>query len=394
MHCSNECASAVPTSLHAHVSEVTRRNPALRGLACIRCKFTTAELDFPDGCPFCARAGHAANLRCLYDTERGNTDLQLPYWATPHLGEGATPLVALAASLAGPARTAFFKMECANPTGSHKDRMAAMGVAHAKIIGKQSIIAASSGNAGVSIAAYAAAAGMPCEIAVTPACNALYRALMSQHGAVVTECADRLSRWTYVEMQCRDASVYSLTNYAQPAVGSPAIAIEAYKPVAIEMVSDVKAQRAADINEVYVPVARGDLLWGLYLGFKHALECDAIAAIPKLVAVEPYARLARVFAGGDYRAQMPGTTLQLSTSGSTVTFQAFEAVRLSGGRVEVVADAEAITARNALARAGFSFELCAAAAYAAYRRSPHTLSQQGSAVVIATAHGSRDALST
>jgi threonine synthase len=330
----------------------------------------------------------------LYDVVDDSTKPPLPYLDTPHLGEGATPLVALPVRLVRPNPSAFFKMESANPTGSHKDRMAAMGVTHAKMIGKRKIIAASSGNAGVSITAYAAAAGLPCEIAVTPSCNALYRALMMQHGAVVTECTDSLSRWTYVATQCRDETVYSLTNYALPAVGSPAIAIEGYKPVATELICDVKAKKYAAIDEVYVPVARGDLLWGMHLGFQHALDCGVISQLPKLIAVEPYARLSRVTAGGDYRDQFIGTTLQSSTSGSTVTFQALEAIRQSGGRVEVVADAEAIDARRTLAHAGFSFELCAAAAYAAYRRGANVKSSQGIAVIIATSHGSRDAFVT
>jgi threonine synthase len=378
-----------------YYSPDSTRNRSLRGLACIRCDFTSFSLDFPNGCPACADHGHAANLRCLYDTVPGNADLPLPYLETPHLGEGATPLVVLPAALAAPERACFFKMECANPTGSHKDRMAAMGVAHAKAIGKRCIIAASSGNAGVAVAAYAAAANIPCEIAITPACNTLYRALMTQHGAIVTECADSLARWAYVAVRCKEEGVYSLTNYALPAVGSPAIAIEGYKPIAIELINDLKAKQVVQIEEIYVPVARGDLLWGLYLGFKHALDCGTIARLPKLVAVEPYARLAKVIAGSDYRKQYPGTTLQLSTAGSTVTFQALQAVQRSRGRVEVVADDEAMAARDTLARAGWSFELCTAAAYAAYRRSDcAALPKTSAAIVIATAHGSRDALDT
>lgn len=269
-----------------------------------------------------------------------------------------------------------------------------MGVAHAKAIGKRGIIAASSGNAGVSIAAYAAAAELPCEIAVTPACNALYRALMTQHGALITECADSLARWSYVAARCKDDGVYALTNYALPAVGSPAIAIEGYKPIALELIADVKAKHGTTIDEIYVPVARGDLLWGLYLGFNHAQDCGAITHLPKLIAVEPFARLAKVLAGNDYRDQYPGTTRQLSTAGSTVTLQALEAVRRTSGRVEIVADTEATVARDTLARAGFSFELCAAAAYAAYRRSQHAVQPQSATIILATAHGSSDVLGT
>jgi threonine synthase len=371
-----------------------QRNPQLAGLGCIRCDFQSELLDFPDGCPKCAAEGHASNLSCLYSTIGASTaELPLPYSAVPYLGQGNTPLVPVS-----PSRTpkqlnihsAMFKMECANPTGSHKDRMAAVGVAHAQAQGKKTVIAASSGNAGVAIAAFSAAAGLHCEIAVTPGCSPLYRSLMARHGAKVTECASSLARWHYVADRCRDPAFYSLTNYSLPAVGSPAVAIEGYKPIALELMQDLKG---GDIHEIFVPTARGDLLWGLYLGFKHLLDQNLIKAIPALVAVEPFPRLARVLAGADYRAQFEGATLQLSTAGSTVTLQALEAVRRSKGRVQVVADATALIARDELAAVGLSFELCAAAAYVACAQTTSSTAS-GASIIIATAHGSRDALST
>jgi threonine synthase len=401
-HFSCEIDTDVIVAAAAASGEITslgaaHRNPNLIGLGCIRCDFQSEQLDFPSGCPKCAAEGHASNLSCLYSTVgSSNTELPLPYTAVPYLGQGNTPLAPLSPLQKfrqSNIRPAMFKMECANPTGSHKDRMAAVGVAHARAQGKTMVIAASSGNAGVAIAAFSAAAGLRCEIAVTPACSPLYRALIARHGAVVTECTSSLARWNYVADRCRDPALYSLTNYALPAVGSPAVAIEGYKPIAQELVHDLEG---AVISEIFVPVARGDLLWGLYLGFKHMLDQGLVKAMPALVAVEPFPRLAQVLAGADYRTQFEGTTLQLSTAGSTVTLQALEAVRRSNGRVQVVADAAALSARDELAAAGFSFELCAAAAYVAYRTCAQTAanSASGASIIIATAHGSRDALTT
>ncbi len=339
----------------------------------------------------CAGAGHASNLSCQYDNSNNATVAPpVPYANVPDLGQGNTPLVPIPKFGHANVSPAFFKMESANPTGSHKDRMATVGVAHARAIGKSTVIAASSGNAGVAIAAFSAAAGLQCEVAVTPACSPLYRSLIKRHGASVVECSTSLARWKYVQDRCLDDSFYSLTNYALPAVGSPPIAIEGYKAIALELTKDLFA---SEISEIFVPVARGDLLWGLYLGYKHLLDHQVIKSIPALVAVEPFPRLSQVVNGADYRANFQGTTRQLSTSGSTVTWQAVEAVRLSRGRVEVVADEEALVARNELAFAGISLELCAAAAYQAYKRARHKQVSAAS-VIIATAHGSRDALTT
>jgi threonine synthase len=371
-------------------SNTVARNPDLIGLACLRCDFQTDALDLPNGCPRCAEKGHASNLACLYQETAARRVLPMPYAHTPYLGGGNTPLVSLPKALvpaSSSTHRAFFKLECANPTGSHKDRMAAVGVAHALAMGKREVIAASSGNAGVAVAAYAAAAGLPCEIAVTPTCSALYRAQIAQHGARVTECESSLARWTYVAERCADEAVYSLTNYALPAVGSPAVAIEGYKPIATE----ISRALGVAVDEIFVPVARGDLLWGLYLGFKWLIDVGHLSKMPRLVAVEPFPRLQKVLAGADYRSDFAGSTRQLSTSGSTVTFQALEAVRLSRGRVEVVDDNEAVAARDQLARVGFSFELCAAAAYVAYRRSQANDEHANRVTIImATAHGGRD----
>jgi threonine synthase len=83
------------------------------------------------------------------------------------LGEGDTPLVHSRAI--GPAaglNHLYFKVESSNPTGSYKDRFAAAAVSHMLAAGKRRCIATSSGNTGSALAAYCAAAGIACEIAI------------------------------------------------------------------------------------------------------------------------------------------------------------------------------------------------------------------------------------
>jgi len=77
------------------------------------------------------------------------------------LGEGATPLLdcpRLARELG--VRALSLKLEGANPTGTVKDRSSATAVAAALQFGFRAISVVSSGNAGSSIAAYAARAGL------------------------------------------------------------------------------------------------------------------------------------------------------------------------------------------------------------------------------------------
>jgi threonine synthase len=88
------------------------------------------------------------------------------------LGEGGTPLLpldTLACRLGLAGLSA--KMETFNPTGSYKDRVAAMSLSLARQRGHRGWIATSSGNAGLAFAAYGARAALPgflCLVASAP----------------------------------------------------------------------------------------------------------------------------------------------------------------------------------------------------------------------------------
>ncbi len=81
------------------------------------------------------------------------------------LGEGMTPLVALPelAREVG-VRTLWVKDEGQNPTASFKARGLMMAVTRAKALGLPGLCVPTAGNAGIALAAYAAAAGVPARI--------------------------------------------------------------------------------------------------------------------------------------------------------------------------------------------------------------------------------------
>jgi len=89
------------------------------------------------------------------------------------LGEGGTPL--LASRSIGPAlglARLSFKDESGNPTLSFKARGLAVAIHRARALGTRRVAIPSAGNAGSATAAYAAAAGLPCVVAMpddTPA---------------------------------------------------------------------------------------------------------------------------------------------------------------------------------------------------------------------------------
>ena len=137
-------------------------------LACTVCSWQSRDADL-SACPACG-----ATIDVRYDApdipiQAGLPGIwrysaHLPIRAPEHavcLGEGGTPLLRSArlGSDMGVAEL-HFKIEGSNPTGSYKDRIAAVGIARLREQGKRAWAATSSGNAGAAIAAYGVRAGL------------------------------------------------------------------------------------------------------------------------------------------------------------------------------------------------------------------------------------------
>src|SRR5207253_6410885 len=103
------------------------------------------------------------------------------------LGEGFTPLLP-AKSLAGELglKRLWIKDEAQNPTGSFKDRGLSLAISRAKELGVKKAAIPSAGNAGGSLAAYAARAGIEAHVFMprdTPIANQIE---VQQYGARLT----------------------------------------------------------------------------------------------------------------------------------------------------------------------------------------------------------------
>lgn len=363
------------------------RNPRLQGFRCLRCDAPYPLALANDGCPACRATGVHAGLRASYLPDSGSP-LPMPYTPGFTLGEGTTPLLEMPelARQLGVARLAL-KDESSNPTGSHKDRMTAVGVAQALDFGAHTLVLASSGNAAISAAHYAWAAGLGCEVATYEGLPAAYARQLDALGARRYTFADNAGRWAFVRERSQHAGYFALTNYRLPALGSAPLAIEGYKPIALECLNEGGLP-----DHIVIPTARGDLAWGIYAGFRDLLAAGRIARLPRLWLVEPFARLSRVLAGGPLNGAYPGHTAQFSTAGSTVTFLQWQAAVASGGGAVVVSDDQARAARRKLTAAGVSAELCAAAGLDALRqlRQSGAIAGDAHVVLMLTANASRD----
>ena len=365
----------------------TARNPNLAGLQCLRCDAVFPLTLVHAGCPVCAAGGVYVSLRARYSKVVGMTHF-LPYATGVSLGEGNTPLTnAPQLAQAAHVGSLHIKDESANPTGSHKDRMSAIGVTQAIDFGAHTVVLASSGNAAISAAKYAQEAGLACEVATYVDMPAAYADELDAYGAQRSAFEDNAGRWRFVANRAVQAGYFALTNYHLPALGSAPLAIEGYKAIAYECHADGYLP-----DHIMVPTARGDLAWGIYAGFGDLFQAGVIKALPKIWVVEPFARLSSVIAGQGLHQNYAGHTAQFSTAGATVTYLQWQAATSSGGGALAVADAQAKAARTLLSSHGISTELCAAAAFAAIAqlRALQAVTSHSKVMLVLTANASRD----
>ncbi len=361
------------TNAGASVQKTAKANHKLNsnliGIECLCCKTQHELADYFTGCPLCLSKGYPSSVRQIYSADAWQVNSRhrgmaryascLPYAAYPTLGEGGTPLLS-APALANEVGTGdiLVKSEGQNPTGSHKDRMSALAVARALDIGATTVIGASSGNAGASIAAYAARVSLQCVIVTTPDMSPIWRRAIAATGARLIEAKNSLDRWKYVEERVTEDSWFPVTNYINPPVGSNHFGVDGLKTIAFELYEETGAN---GVDAIIVPTSRADLIWGVFEGFRFLRERSLIQRLPRLYAVEPFPRIDQVFNGSDYRRNFEGHTRQVSIAGSTVTYQAIDALKQSQGGVVVVSDGSAARDQSTLAQHGFYVELSSAA---------------------------------
>lgn len=373
----------------------------LAGLSCIRCGRKLPLGDYFEGCPACRDEGQPAAVRSEFHqlpAVLGNPDARgmqryaawMPYSSWVSLGEGGTPCtpVSRLADEVGVAAL-HLKNEGMNPSGSHKDRVSCLTVTRALDIGAKKVVAASSGNGGASLALYAATAGIECCIVSTPALSPIHRRAIALTGAELVIVGDALERWRLVTDMVKQQGWFPATNYLSPPVGSNHFGVDGVRTLAFELVEDLGSDK---IDAVFVPTSRGDLLWGLYEGFRQLKATGRIETLPRLFAVEPFPRIDRVLHGAAVTGTFPGATTLFSIGGSTVTYQAAKAIRQTGGGAVVVDDAAVARDQVRLARHGCYAELSSAATLTALQilLEQGTIARDEAVVLIATSNGYKD----
>ncbi|MFF4226340.1 pyridoxal-phosphate dependent enzyme [Streptomyces abikoensis] len=376
-------------------------------LHCPRCG--AAAQDF-SGCAACREEGIGANpvppladLSGLsLETYPGGpwgwpSALSAPVGDPVTLGEGGTPLVSLPEG--GPDGL-WVKYEGANPTGSHKDRAMAVGVAAALAAGADTVAAASSGNAGAAVAAYAARAGLRCVVFTTGEVPGPLRAQIDALGAVRVVRDGTAARNAAMREAVERFGWYPLTSYATPAPGGNAYANEGYKSVAYELARDVPGLREG-AGTVVVPTCRADLLSGIARGFRELRAAGLVAGAPRLVAAEPAgaapytAALALAGRAEQERVSVdPSPSPAFSLGESRPVWQGLDALWGADGTALAVPTEEFMAEHRTLGARGLFLEPSSAVGVTAARRVlRHAAAGGGPVVVIGTATGLKDTAS-
>jgi threonine synthase len=273
------------------------------------------------------------------------------------LGEGWTPLVVR--DWAG-ARV-HFKLESQMPTGSFKDRGTAVMLNHLIEVGVGPIHEDSSGNAGSSIATYAAAANLPCRI---------YVPATAPHGKIVQIAASG------AEVRTIPGTRQAVTEAALAAAGDSFYASHNWHPFFIEGTKTLAYELWEQLgftvpDNILVPTGYGSNILGLDRGFDELERRGEITRRPRLFAVqaENCAALAAAWAvdADDYVPFTPGATAAdgIATMKPVRTPEVLAALRRSKGGVVAVPEAEIAPALTALGHLGLFVEPTAATAGAA-----------------------------
>lgn len=264
-------------------------------MVCLTCGQVCGDLSAAN----CAHDGGVLDVRYAADDFPLQPDLpgiwryaaRLPLTDPKHivsLGEGDTPLAPsaqLGAEVGLP--QLYFKNEGLNPTGSYKDRIASVGISYLRQLGRRAWSATSSGNAGASLAAYGARAGVDGYLFTLERAPRAKIAQILSYGPTVMS-VKRLgydpvaekATWANIADLC-DARNWLMLITARS--NSPH-AMEGAKTIAYEICQQLNDE-APDV--VYVPVGGGGLLSSIWKGFKEWHAAGRIARLPRMVAVQP-----------------------------------------------------------------------------------------------------------
>jgi threonine synthase len=338
------------------------------GIFCIRCGRAYPTGVHPFQCPNC---GGLFDFRGGLHFDPDQVDPSQPgIWRYRHtfglpaglepvsLGEGSTPLVW--AKVLG--RRVAFKCEYLNPSGSFKDRGSALISAWLRGQGVREAVEDSSGNAGASLAAYAARAGIMVRIYVPESASGPKRKQIEAYGAeLVPILGSRSDVSEAVRVAAEAGKAYA--SHAYLPFNLPGYATAAY---------EIAEQLDGMPGSVIVPAGQGGLLLGLARGFEALRIANKIDTGPVIFGVQARvcAPLVDLFSSGNAGADREQPTLAegVRVRNPLRAEAVLAAVKASQGWMVATDETDILPARDALAGLGFYVEPTSAIVWAALKQ--------------------------
>lgn len=284
--------------------------------------------------------------------------LPIPRSEAVSLGEGMTPLIL--GELSG--HPVWFKLDFLLPTGSFKDRGAAILVSYLRRLGYRRLVVDSSGNAAAALAAYCAAAGLACRVFAPAATSPAKLAQARAYGAQVTlveGSREQVAEAAQHAAAADPAAAYASHNWHP-------VFVEGTKTWLLEVWEQLGGRFPA---ACFLPVGGGSLLIGAWRA------CQVLpGSHPALVAAQPLAcaPVVEAFERGDTDVP-PVTPSATLAEGARIAApprgrQVLGAVRGSGGWAEAIGEGLLVDTLHQLWRQGLYVEPTAALGAAAFRQ--------------------------
>ncbi len=269
-----------------------------------------------------------------------------PVQHTVSLGEGGTPLhkAERLAKKFG-LKELYLKDETRNPTNSYRDRAAALLTSNAIDQDFDTLICATNGNMGASLAAYSAKAGLICHLIVPEVVDVGKLAQMLAYDASIEEFGEMVD-----DSIRKAAAIAEETGWYQATAELNPLVVEAQKTISYEVYEQFGVP-----EWILVSMGSGGTIYSVWKGFKELKQLGIAEVLPKIVGVQPEgcAPIINALTKGAAKQKIssPSTrALAILVAEPLQSELAIKAIRESDGVALTVSDSEILAAELQIAK--------------------------------------------
>ena len=259
--------------------------------------------------------------------------------ATPviSLNEGSTPLIHSPKLSELTGAEVYLKFEGLNPTGSFKDRGMTVALSKAVESGASTVICASTGNTSAAAAAYAARAGIRCAV-ILPAGKIAAGKLVQAfaYGAKVVAIRGNFDDALRIVREFGGVGGVAIVNSINPN------RIEGQKTASFEIIEEL-----GDAPDIHIlPVGNAGNITAYWKGYREFQTAGRSTKLPKMVGFQA-AGAAPIYLGRPVEPHTVATAIRIGNPASWDG--ANNAVKESGGCIDIVTDQQILDAQQWLA---------------------------------------------